>query len=689
MNRWPLQKAYFWETAPFFRILLPFAVGMLSYEYTGLRFLPGMYSVGLAAVGCVIYGLLFYGKISGAVGRFAGFAVLQIMLISAGLSATHYGDIRNDASWFGHRVQGGGGYLARITEAPAEKASTWKLTVQVISLVKEGKVIPTTGNAFVYLYKDKQAMLLHKGDCILLPGNWQGIRNAGNPFEFDYAGYCRRNNLLYQQFCAASEINTYRTNNPDNTSVIERSHDWCMTQLDKYLPDAKAKGLMQAMLLGDEVNLDEELRQWYAETGIIHIIAISGGNVAIFFVVISFLLWWLKDRKHLWIKYAVAIPLVWFYVVMAGAPPSAVRAALMFSLLAGSIILQKNNNSLNTLFAAAFLLLCMQPMWLFSVGFQLSFVAVLSLILFYAPVYRWFSPANKVTNLLWSTIAASIAAEVLVAPLVIYYFHIFPLLFVVANAAAYLFMSLVLILGILVIGVSWWPVVAKGIGVGTVYLVAVFDHIVGWLQQFNPPSFHFLVVTGIELLMIYLIVAGFSLFLLKKQKAALFTALAACCIVCLLFCMDEWGSLHQRKMVVYNTGGANHIELIKGNTYAVLYTDTSLYKKTDYAVRPAHIGWRTTERNKVGSNQPFNIGGKTVLILNENISTASSFHVDDLILNYSGKPDVARLKRVFSPVMVVIGNNYSHKQQGKLVKKFADEGVKAHSITMDGAFVLE
>src|SRR5690606_846697 len=124
---------------------------------------------------------------------------------------------------------------------------------------------------------------------------------------------------------------------------------------------------------------------------------------------------------------------------------------------------QKTSNSLNQLLAAATLLLCAQPMWLFAVGFQLSFVAVLSLILFYQPVYRLLSPVPKIARALWGAMAASIAAEVLIAPLVIYYFHLFPSMFIVANVAAYLFMGFLMVAGMLIIALSAFPAVAGAI----------------------------------------------------------------------------------------------------------------------------------------------------------------------------------------------------------------------------------
>jgi competence protein ComEC len=616
------------------------------------------------------------------------FLLFNVGMLSAGMAISYLNDARQDNRWFGHSLDKGSVYLARVIDEPAEKAQTWKMPVAVISKVGDGKAANVSGKAFVYLYKDSEPVAYHKGDTVLLSGEWQAIRNAGNPFEFDYAAYCRRNNIHYSQYCLADDISLYAYSDRAAMPLVSKAHDWCMAQLDTYIRDAKTKGLIQAMLLGDEVNLDEELRQSFSETGIIHIIAISGGNVAIFFIVVSGLLWWLKDRKHMWLKYAIALPLVWFYVIMAGAPPSAVRAALMFSLLALGVMLQKNNNSLNQLFATAFLLLCAEPMWLFSIGFQLSFVAVLSLIIFYAPIYKLFSPGNKAARLLWGTVVASIAAEILVAPLVIYYFHTFPVLFIVANVAAYVFMGVVLVLGIAIIVTSFIPAIAGFIGLCTVWLVTIFDKIVVALQRFNPISFRFLQLGGVELTIFYLAIAGIGAFLLRKHRQALFAGMGALCCLMAILCVNEWERLQQHKLVVYNTGRSNHIEMITGSRYAMLHMDTTMPEKTVYAANPSHISWQAWEKGDTVNQEVFTIGGETVLLLNGDVDTGGNFPVDYLVINYPGKQDMKKLRKIFSPRLIVLGGNFSRGRLEKYLKESAENHIAVHAAGKNGAWVL-
>lgn len=686
MKRWPLNKAYFWETTPFFKVLLPFAAGILCYDRHWFP-IPG---TGALLVICLAFFLYLAMVITRrkSLLPIVTFLLVGLILFFSGNAISYFNDIRNNKAWFGNTINDKNVYLARITEEPPEKENSWKVPLDIICVINNGRPTTTAGNAFLYLYKDRMPILLHKGDSILVPGKWQLIKNAGNPFEYDYAANCRRNNIYYRQSCSAGNIRLYATSNPRAATFIDKGHDWCMQQLDKYITDTKTKGLIQAMLLGDEVNLDEELLQSYSDTGIVHIIAISGGNVAILFMVISFLLWWLKHKKHLWIRYAIALPLVWIYVLMAGAAPSAIRAAVMFSLLAFSVMFQKNNNSLNQLFATAFLLLCVEPMWLFSVGFQLSFVAVLSLILFYKWIYNWLPPVNKVVQMLWSVVAASLAAELLVAPLVIYYFHTFPLLFIVANVAAYLFMGLVLVLGISIIVLGFIPAIAHLIGLCTVWIVTVFDKIVVWLQSFNPLSFHFLMLKDVELLLVYILVTGAVLFLIKKKKAALFTGFAAACLLFISFCNDEWIRLHQHRFIIYNTANVNHIELINGKTYSILHTDTTAVKKIAYTIKPAHTNWGAWQQAKTAPGEIIDVNGKTLLILNMDIDPSAHFPVDYLFINHPVVTDPVKLQQIFSPKCIIIGSNYKKDEREEFIKTAVENGIAIHSVANDGSFIL-
>jgi len=240
-----------------------------------------------------------------------------------------------------------------------------------------------------------------------------------------------------------------------------------------------------------------------------------------------------------------------------------------------------------------------------------------------------------------------------------------------------------------IIALSWIPIASKIIGNSTIWIVTWFDKIVSWLQSCNPQSFRYIMLTGLELILIYFFIAGIFLFLMKKNKPALFTGIIAVCLLLVCFCTDQRSTMHQHRMIVYNAGKSNHIELISGSNYTVLYKDTGSQIKTDYIVKPTHIGWRAWKQDSTKTQEIGSINGKSFLILNYAADTSIRFHTDFLIINYIGKIDAKELQKIFSPSLIIIGNKYTRRQQQRFKKDFAKAGLQVHCISEDGAFVLE
>jgi len=683
MKQWPLHNATFWETAPFSRVLLPLVAGILCY--TGLQPLS-VPITGILLAGSISFALFAITALRPGKGSIVAFTVFNIAICCSIWSLCYFNDARHNTNPMGTDTTG---YtLVRISETPVVKERTTRAVVHALSTIKEGRTSPSTGQAYVYLFTTDEIQL-RQGDTLLIPNHWQPITNRGNPFEFDYATYCARNNLYYRQMLDADDMVVYG-HSTNKAGIITQMHNWCMQQLDINIPDADTRGLMQAMLLGDETNLDDTMRQAWAETGIMHYIAISGGNITVFFLIIAGLLWWLRHRKHLWIKYLAALPLVWLYVFVAGAPPSAVRAAIMFTLLAGSLMLDKNNHPLNTLFAAAAILLVAQPMWLYSAGFQLSFVAILSLILFYVPVYGLLSPPNVIARKLWQTVAGSLAVEILVAPLIIWYFHLFPLLFIVSNVLAFVFMNVVLILGMVIITFSFIPFAAKAIGGLTIWLTTFFNNIIYSLQNLNPASFNYLYLTVWQLVFFYIVITSLALFLLRQLKPALFLSMASACLLLFLLCGDEYTALHQQRFVAYNMGAVNEMDLITGKQYHVFNTDIhTLTPQKDFTLKPPHAAWRAWQKAPADTNHEVcSIAGRSVLIVDKP-STTGSFPVDYLIINMMpGKVDIASLNNVFHPHLLIFGSNYSSSQLTEWQEECHKLKIPVWCTSINGAFLL-
>lgn len=689
MKRWPLNKAYFWETVPFFRLLVPLIAGIIAYPYIAKYVQHPVYMGILLLLSIAGYTFSSFARQQKASDRYAVFICMHLSILLASWLICYYNDVRNTADWFGHTTATTDGYVATIKESPEEKEKTWKLEVDVTHAIAQGRTNPTTGKALVYVYK-YNAPALREGDKIIIPNNWQEITNSGNPYEFDYAGYIARHNIYYRAFVSGDEVTIHKKATPERLNIAKRIHLWSVRQLEWHITDKTTLGLLKAILTGNKDTTNDTLTNAYANTGIVHIMAISGAHISVFFLLVAVLLIWVKHKRYRWVKYIAALPLIWLYVMVAGAPTSAIRAATMFSLLGIGFALQKSPNGVNQLLATAFILLCLNPYWLYDVGFQLSFTAVLSIFLFYKWVYRWYNPVNKVARALWSAIAVSIAAEILVAPLVVYYFHLFPLQFIIANVLAYMFMSVLLIGGLVLIAVSSFTPIAHFIADILTTVTTWFNSTIYYLQDLNFDSFHRLTLNEIQLISVYICIAGVAVFLIKKHKQALYIGLSFCCIFLISSCAIEWQALHQQKFIVYNNTDGAYIELITGKKSTVLYNTGTPSQNTErYVLSPAHINMHVKDMSDTNSNfNIFRLKGKTIFIMSQPVKD-TTIQADYVVLTKSKGVDITTIKEVFNNPEIILSSGISKSRAETWVAETNAVKLKVYDVRSNGAFMLQ
>jgi len=689
MTRWPLHKAYFWQEAPLFRPLLALIAGIFCYDH-GLP--PTRFWLPVIII-LVCSGLLL---ITAALIRSHGPTArvyLPLMLVffaSLGWCAYASGDSRNRRDWFAKNVEPDGASIVRLLEEPQQRAASTRATVEVLYSMKAYRICRVSGRALLYLYRRKSGPSYTKGDTLLVPARWQPVRNSGNPFSFDNVRFQSRKGIFFQQFLSPDQVSLIGKSNPRNAGLLDRTHTWCKQQLNTYLPDSAAAGLLQAMLLGDERGFDPELREAYSQTGVIHIVSISGAHVAVLFLVVTGLLFWIKGTHGRWIKYAVGVSLVWLYVLMAGAPPSALRSAVMFTVIALSVISGREGQALNTVIAAAAILLLGSPQWLFSVGFQLSFGAVLSILIFYKPIYGLLPQTTWLGRIAWQAVSASIAAEILTAPLVVYYFHNFPLLFIIANLLSVALVGLgALIGGIAIVALSWIPPLAGQIGKIVILFVTVFNAFILKLQHYNPESFQYLQISVVELLLIYLLIAALGVWWLQRHFKAALLALPTACILFLLLGIDVYQSSRQDKLIVYSNGRQALAERIRGPYFHQLAGKSA----GNYNATTAHTGWHAWKEVIMRRESPvLYVGGRTAFLLHDSTVQAytNPFPVDVLIICRSlSRLQPANILDRFSPQEVVLAQRPSAYHLRRWKDSCARHNAHLYNVAEDGAYIME
>jgi hypothetical protein len=219
-------------------------------------------------------------------------------------------------------------------------------------------------------------------------------------------------------------------------------------------------------------------------------------------------------------------------------------------------------------------------------------------------------------------------------------------------------------------------------------MVRVFGMVVGHLQGVGPQALKHLMINGYETIIFYTMIAGITTYILLRINKALLVGLGAACLLFAFLCVDQWQRLRQERIIVYNIAQSGHADIMRGDRFSTIYTDTLLPKKINYAVRPAHIGWRAWEEMGMPRQEIFSVNGKSVLVLNDRLTGTGKFEVDYLILNIAGRPDADQLLKVVRPHTLVVSGKYSEKQVEAIEKACREAGVVVHNTGTQGAFVV-
>jgi len=301
------------------------------------------------------------------------------------------------------------------------------------------------------------------------------IENKGNPGEFDLKTYWKTKGIYGMFFIESKDFHLVKTSPCSYlTKSIRLAQQLCLDILSKHLTGQEL-GIAQALILGDKSMLDNEIRSAFTATGSMHILAVSGLHIGL---ILQLLLALIKLGAK-WINRSTAILfvilLLWFYALMTGFSPSVIRAVFMFSVLTWTQWRGLQTSSINSLFFTAFIIVLWKPMYFFDIGFQLSYLAMLGIFLFYPKIAGIWKPSNKIACYLWE-------GQVATTPLTLYYFHQFPNYFAIANLGLMGLSSVVLGAGIFILVTHKIPLLGKLNGLILLYSVYWIFRLIQWIE---------------------------------------------------------------------------------------------------------------------------------------------------------------------------------------------------------------
>ncbi|MCY2688634.1 ComEC/Rec2 family competence protein [Salinimicrobium sp. TH3] len=308
------------------------------------------------------------------------------------------------------------------------------------------------GKLLLLTPKDSLKKPFLEGEKIMLSSPLDPIAAPLNPHQFDYSAFMSRKDIWRQSDSRKGAYIKLSDHNSGISTAAANFRKKITHALEENNFGKDELSLVQALLLGQKQDISAATYNNFAAAGAIHILAVSGLHVGIILLLLHQMFKPLERfKKGKLIKTLIVILCLWGFAILAGLSPSVVRAVTMFSFLAVGMEMNRRTSALNSVFLSLMLLLLIKPQWIFEVGFQLSYLALLSIILFQPLLRHLYSPSNRIGKYFWDLLTVTIAAQVGVLPLSLYYFHQFPGLFFLSNLLILPFLGLILILGVLVI----------------------------------------------------------------------------------------------------------------------------------------------------------------------------------------------------------------------------------------------
>ena len=733
-----------WATYPAVRLVLALIAGIIVWFYLGptlpelLPWLAGAVALYLAAHVWAVR------QNQSALTDVVGFLGLFVVALAGLTVAQHATESRQPD----HLYQQSGieFYRAVVDDGPVVRPMTYATTLRVSAVRVAGRWRPARGGIRVSIPRYEAAVAAPQyGEMWLVRGAPAPAKAPLNPGEFDYRRYLAYHQIYHQQFIHPDQYHVLGHNPPNPL------RQWSMRaaqQLEgvfrRYVKAKREFAIADALVLGLKDDVDSETKLAYANTGTTHIMAVSGLQVGLLFAVLQLILrrFFGHTRGFRYWSAALGLLVIWSYAFLTGLSASVLRAAVMFSFVAVAKMAGRQSNMYNTLSVAAFCLLVWDPYLLVDVGFQLSFLAVLSIV-YLQPLIGdkldaqewmarkkrpWQSKRQQKLMVavgwsldgIWQAIALSLAAQVATFPLGLFYFHQFPLNFLLSNLIAVPISSVALYVGLAlqavaalieplarVTGADWLLWLPKGIGWVFEKLIWCFNEYIVLVGRSLPGA----LVQGIHLTpgqtwLVYLLIASGLAFLAWRRLAWLGTGVA----VALLFAYSRVAEAREvaadQRLIIYSIPRRSAVGLHDGAAALVMTPDSLPLNNTEqtYRVLPGLIGrgnrrvryiagWDTTAAavRALPRRGPVLLSwhDRRVAWVREKLWKGQQpVPVDVVVLRHNARVWPEQLLTTFGPRPVYVFDSSCRSWYvEQLTPQLRAAGLRTHDVTMQGAWV--
>lgn len=600
-----------------------------------------------------------------------------------------------------------GDWLAEILAVNSVSDRSIRADARLMGLNRPGRLERVNGTVLLTLLREPGAGGVVPGDVVIVSGGVEPITRLPDPGGFD-----RR------QWAASRGIGHEMLGMRDHWLLLHHAAHWTeifagmREDVSDWLTSSGLKdserALVRAMVLGERDELDGDRRDAFVRSGTVHVLAVSGMHVGLIFIVLTFLTkWWGRNTRARWVRGAVILLALWFYAALTGAAPSVLRATIMFSAFTVAGAALQRTESINSLFAAAMLLLLIDPGMIKQASFQLSFLAVLGIILFQRPLESLWSPKWKPLRWLWSLMVLSVSAQTLTTPLSLFLFKAFPVWFLPANLIVVLAAMGAVYGGVALIVLHAVPYVSDLL----VRLLRLLLHVIDMATSFFaglPGAYPPIRVDLPDMLMLYGLILSIGAWWRWNWGTARITAFLSAVTLLLIWTIRADDALERSAFVVYDQPKGFIAGLLEGRELVVCSSSDSLLV-TEGALNKLRRHQRQARLDEIVPAGTDHTGSELTMAGSTILGGGRWLSRDFDILFYDGKEPIPREGHY--DAVLLHGLRWADEQHldrlAKVTNRFVlapdatwgarnrihawaeQRGKQLHDVRLQGAFVLE
>jgi competence protein ComEC len=609
-------------------------------------------------------------------------------------------------------------YTVVVTKPAQEKERTWKYEATILEVKTNLGWTHAIGKILLYASKEgvseQRRPKSHEGgqrppksyeggfrpgDNLLIKGVPRLIQPPANPGAFDLQKFSAYKNIFHQHFIRNDDDIKWLGNKPANKFLhyATMSRLWADSVLRAHIHGKREQSLASALVLGVTDGLDNDLLNAYSASGAMHVLSVSGLHVGIIYWVILMIFKPFQKLKYSkWILAATSLAVLWTYAFITGLSPSVLRAVMMFSFVALARPIGRQTNIYNTLAASAFILLVYDPYMIVSVGFQLSFVAVIGIVGLQPPLYRLWEPDSRFWDEVWKITSVSIAAQLATFSLGLFYFHQFPNYFLITNLLVIPLSFIVLLMGIGVIFVGYSAGIASVLGWALEWIIRILNEGVFLIERLPFSVFDNVYISKLQCCILLLLVVVIYAWVETKRSVPLIIG----SLLCILYSMDQWIHLQKDvktpKAIFYNIPGHTAIDFIEaGRTNFV--SDSAMahdVSKIEFHVVPGRLlaGVRNVQAGAAVSKE---LNGCALMVWNKKtivqikdptFVVPANLEVDIIIISNNAVRSIGTLMSRVKAKEYIIDSSNSFRAASRLLEESQSLDIEITSLLHHGAY---